>query len=106
MPRITYVLRDGSRRDVEAAAGSSVMRIALDNGVPGIDAECGGCLTCATCHVYVAPEWVDKLVAPTEEERVMVDCAIDVRPNSRLGCQIALTDALDGLVVEIPATQT
>src|SRR5215471_19858050 len=100
MPRVTYVLRDGSRRDVEAAVGTSVMKAALDSGVAGIEAECGGCLTCATCHVYVDPTWVDKLAEPTEEERIMVDCAIDVRPNSRLSCQIPLTDALDGLVVQ------
>jgi len=82
------------------------MKAALDSGVVGIDAECGGCLTCATCHVYVDPDWVSRLAEPTEEERIMVDCAIDVRPNSRLSCQIPLTDALDGLVIEIPATQT
>lgn len=106
MPSVIYVLRDGSRRDVEVPDGTTLMKAATDHGVTGIEAECGGCLTCATCHVYIDPEWADKLPEPSEEERIMVDCAIDVRPNSRLSCQIKVTDALSGLIVQIPATQT
>jgi ferredoxin, 2Fe-2S len=105
MPRITFIESTGERKEVEATVGESVMRAAIDNGVDGIAAECGGCLSCATCHAYVGEEWVDRLTPPTEEEQVMVECAIDVRPNSRLTCQIQVTDALDGLVVEIPASQ-
>lgn len=105
VPRVIYVLHDGSRFEVETPVGTSVMRAAQADGVRGIEAECGGCLTCATCHVYVDPEWSGRLPEPTDDERIMVDCAIDVRPNSRLSCQIAMTDDLDGLVVEIPASQ-
>lgn len=105
MPRIVYVLRDGTHKEIEAPSGTSVMKLALDNGIGGVDAECGGCVTCATCHVYVDQQWTDKLAEPSEEERVMIDCAIDVRPNSRLSCQITLTDELDGLIVQVPATQ-
>jgi len=106
MPRITFVLRDGSRRDVEAAVGTSLMKAALDNGVTGIEAECGGCLTCATCHAYVDDEWVERVVPPSDDESVMIECAIDVRTSSRLTCQIPLTDQLDGIVVHIPQSQT
>lgn len=106
MPLVTYVLRDGSRRDVEVASGMSVMKGASEHGIAGIDAECGGCLSCATCHVYVDPAWADKLPPPTDEERIMVDCALDVRENSRLSCQLTVTDELNGLVVQIPASQT
>jgi len=106
MPTITFVLKDGSRRAVHAGAGTSIMKAALDNGVPGIEAECGGCLTCATCHAYVDAEWVGRVAPCSPEEEVMVECAIDVRPTSRLTCQIPLTEALDGIVVHIPQSQT
>jgi len=106
MPRIIFVLKDGTHRSVEAAAGVSIMRAAMDNDVRGIDAECGGCLTCATCHGYIDAEWADRLPEPTDEEKVMVDCAIDVRPTSRLTCQVTLTDQLDGIVVHVPQSQT
>jgi len=106
MPTVTFVLKDGSRRDVQAPVGTSLMKAALDNGVPGVEAECGGCLTCATCHGYIDAEWADRVAAPTEEEQVMVECAIDVRPTSRLTCQIPLSEALDGIVVHIPQSQT
>lgn len=106
MPTVTFVLKDGSHRHVQAAIGTSVMKAALDNGVVGIEAECGGCLTCATCHAYVDPEWFDRLPARSPDEEVMVECAIDVRPTSRLTCQITLTDALDGIVVHVPQSQT
>ncbi|MFM0394931.1 2Fe-2S iron-sulfur cluster-binding protein [Paraburkholderia phytofirmans] len=106
MPRITFVLRDGSRRDVEAAVGTSLMKAALDNGVTGIEAECGGCLTCATCHAYVDDEWASRIAGPSDDESVMIECAIDVRSTSRLTCQIPLTEQLDGIVVHIPESQT
>lgn len=105
MPRITFIESNGEHKEVDAAVGDSVMRAAIDNGVDGIAAECGGCLSCATCHAYVAEEWIGRLSPPSEEEQVMVECAIDVRPNSRLTCQIQVTDALDGLVVHIPVSQ-
>jgi ferredoxin, 2Fe-2S len=105
MPRITFIDSTGDRKEVDAAVGESVMRVAIDNGVDGLAAECGGCLSCATCHAYVAEDWVDRLPPPSEEEQVMVECAIGVRPNSRLTCQIQVTEALDGLTIEIPASQ-
>jgi 2Fe-2S ferredoxin len=106
MPNIIYILRDGSRREVEAPVGTSLMKAALDNNILGIEAECGGCLTCATCHGYIDDAWIDKLPPPSEEELVMVDCAIDVRPSSRLTCQISLTEQLDGVIVHVPQSQT
>jgi len=105
MAQITFIEANGQRKVVKANVGESVMRAALDNGVEGIAAECGGCLSCATCHAYVDPDWADKIPAPSEEERVMVECAIDVRPTSRLTCQLLVTDELDGLVIEIPTSQ-
>ena len=106
MPHVTFVLRDGSRRTVESAVGTSIMKAATDHGVSGIDAECGGCLTCATCHAYIDEAWSDRIPAPSEDESVMIECALDVRETSRLSCQIPLTDALDGLIVHIPQNQT
>jgi ferredoxin, 2Fe-2S len=105
MARITFVEASGERKEVEATLGESVMRAAINNSVNGIAAECGGCLSCATCHAYVDPEWLARLPPPSEEEKVMIECAIDVRPNSRLTCQLTVSDELDGLVVEVPASQ-
>jgi 2Fe-2S ferredoxin len=105
MVRITFIAPDGSRKDVEATVGDSIMQTALAKGVTGIVAECGGCLSCATCHSYVSEEWIGKLPEKSTDETTMVECAVDVRPTSRLTCQIIVTDALDGLVVEIPKSQ-
>jgi 2Fe-2S ferredoxin len=105
MPTITFVLKDGTRQDVQAAIGTSIMKAALDHGVTGIEAECGGCLTCATCHSYIDSGWIDRLPARRPEEDVMVECAMDVRPTSRLTCQIPFTEDLDGIVVHIPQSQ-
>ncbi|SCW75568.1 ferredoxin, 2Fe-2S [Sphingobium faniae] len=105
MPRITFINANGTQTEVEAKIGESVMRAALDHGVEGLSAECGGCLSCATCHAYVGEDWVERLPEPSEEEKVMVECAIDVRATSRLTCQIEVTDDMDGLTVEIPASQ-
>jgi 2Fe-2S ferredoxin len=81
------------------------MENAIRNGIPGIEAECGGACACATCHVYVAEEWREKTGAPEPMEEDMLDFAIDLRPNSRLSCQIHVSDELDGLVISIPAKQ-
>lgn len=97
---------DGGTRTLEARAGRSLMKAALDGGVDGIAADCGGCLTCATCHVIVAPEWAAKLPPPSADERSMLEMtASPAEPTSRLSCQIELTPALDGLAVRLPATQ-
>ena len=105
MPKITYVASDGTRSEVEAPIGSTVMENAVKNMVQGIEAECGGACACATCHVYVDDAWAQKVGSPQPMEEDMLDFAYDVRPTSRLSCQIKMTDELDGLVVEIPERQ-
>jgi 2Fe-2S ferredoxin len=105
MPKVNFILPDGATETVDVAAGTSIMRAAMDNGVSGIVAECGGCLSCATCHAYIGETWLDKLPAASDEEKVMVECAIDVRENSRLTCQVVVTDELDGIDVTIPQSQ-
>jgi 2Fe-2S ferredoxin len=105
MAKITYIGADGTRYEVEAENGSTVMENAVRNGVPGIEAECGGACACATCHVYVADEWMPATGEAEPMEQDMLDFAYDVRPGSRLSCQIRVTDALDGLVVTVPEHQ-
>ena len=105
MISITYIDAKGTSRTVSAEDRSTVMETALKNGVPGIDAECGGACACATCHVYVDEAWLDKVGKPEQMEEDMLDFAFDVRPNSRLSCQIRVTSALDGLVVTTPEKQ-
>jgi 2Fe-2S ferredoxin len=105
MPTVTYIQPDGKTRVVEAAAGTTVMEAAVDNDVAGIVAECGGACSCATCHVYVDPAWLDKLKPPDSQEDGMLDCVLDRRANSRLSCQIVLRDELDGLVVRVADEQ-
>jgi 2Fe-2S ferredoxin len=105
MGKITVVSATGEQRQLDAAAGDSIMRIVIDSGIEGLVAECGGSMSCATCHVYVSPDWVDKVAPPSDDEEMMVDCALEVRENSRLSCQLIFADALDGLVIEIPASQ-
>jgi 2Fe-2S ferredoxin len=105
MPKITFIDASGQSRAVEAQVGSTVMETALRNSVPGIEAECGGACACATCHVYVAPEWTEVTGKASQMEEDMLDFAFEVRPNSRLSCQIKVSDDLDGLVVTTPARQ-
>src|SRR5271154_4466762 len=105
MVRITYHDTQGGVRTGEAQFGSTVMETALRNSIPGIEAECGGACACATCHVYVAPEWTEIVGKPSQMEEDMLDFAFEVRPSSRLSCQIKVTPALDGLVVTTPAKQ-
>jgi ferredoxin, 2Fe-2S len=105
MPKITYIEHNGTVHEVEGEAGSTVMETAIRNAVPGIEAECGGALACATCHVYVREDWFEKTGGPSEMEEDMLDFAYEVRPTSRLSCQIKVSDALDGLVVDVPERQ-
>jgi ferredoxin, 2Fe-2S len=105
MTKITYIDASGQSRAVEAQDGSTVMETALRNSIPGIEAECGGACACATCHVYVAEGWTEKTGKPSQMEEDMLDFAFEVRPNSRLSCQIKVSAALDGLVVTTPARQ-
>jgi len=105
MTQITYIDASGQSRTVEAQAGATVMETALRNSIPGIEAECGGACACATCHVYVADDWTAKVGPPSQMEEDMLDFAFEVRPSSRLSCQIKVTAELDGLVVTTPAKQ-
>ena len=105
MPKITYIDSAGTERVVEAENGSTVMESAIKNGVPGIEAECGGACACATCHVYVDEAWREITGEPSPMEEDMLDFGYDVRPNSRLSCQIKVSDELEGLVVTVPERQ-
>lgn len=105
MAKIHFTGADGAAYEVDAEDGATVMEAAIKHGVPGIEAECGGACACATCHVYVDPEWSDKTGSPEPMEEDMLDFAYDVRPTSRLSCQIRVSDALDGLKVEVPERQ-
>jgi 2Fe-2S ferredoxin len=105
MPHVTYIEHNGSEHRIDVPLGLSVMRGAVDNNVPGIDADCGGECACATCHVYVDPAWLAKLAPPGEQEASMLSFAETAEPNSRLACQIPMTAALDGLIVRMPDSQ-
>jgi len=106
MPTIHYILPDGTRRSVDAAAGTSVMENAIRQNVRGIDAECGGCCSCATCHVYVDDAFIDRLPPPDEMEQELLEgVAAGRAPGSRLSCQLGMSAELDGLTVRVPATQ-
>ena len=105
MAKITYIQPDGTENVVEAKTGWSVMEGAIKNRVRGIDADCGGACACATCHVYVDEAWIDKTGSPSAMEESMLDFAEGVQDNSRLSCQIKVTDDLDGLIVRMPESQ-
>lgn len=105
MAKITFIQHDGSEQVHDGKTGLSVMEVAVKNNVPGIDADCGGACACATCHVYVEDSWVEKLPKAESMEEDMLDFAFDVRPSSRLSCQIKVAPALDGLVVTTPEKQ-
>src|SRR4029078_11821702 len=105
MPKITYIEHDGSQHTVDAEIGSTVMETALRNDVSSIVAECGGGCTCATCLVHVDERWFKVVGPPSEEEEYMLDSAFEVKPTSRLSCQIKVTEALDGLLVRTRAYQ-
>jgi ferredoxin, 2Fe-2S len=105
MAKITYIDAGGIARTVDGEIGSTVMETAIKNAVPGIEAECGGACACSTCHVYVDDAWREKTGEPSPMEEDMLDFAFDVKPNSRLSCQIKVTEALDGLVVTTPERQ-
>ena len=102
MPKMFFVEQNGSRREVDAPLGLSVLEIAHKHGVD-IEGACEGSLACSTCHVIVDPFWFGKLAKPTEDEEDMLDLAFDLQETSRLGSQIIMTEALDGLVVKLPA---
>lgn len=101
MPKVTFIERDGNHREVEVPKGTSVMEAARDNGVD-IEGACEGAMACSTCHVIVDPDWYDRLDPPSEDEEDMLDLAYGLTKTSRLGCQIEMTDKLDGLTVTLP----
>ena len=105
MAKITYIESNGTEHVVDAETGATVMESAIKNAVPGIEAECGGACACATCHVYVDEAWREKVGAPSPMEEDMLDFGFDGRPNSRLSCQIKVSDELEGLIVSTPERQ-
>ena len=105
MAKITFIEKNGRTHVVEAKDGQSVMEAAIQNLVPGIDADCGGACACATCHVYIDAEWIEKTGKAGALEGSMLDFASDVEETSRLSCQIPVSDKLDGLIVRLPEQQ-
>jgi len=105
MPKITYIEHTGKSHSVEVPKELSVMEGAIQNNIPGIEADCGGACACATCHVYVGEEWFDKLPKKDDAEQDMLDMAFEPQKFSRLACQITIVDELDGLVVKMPSKQ-
>lgn len=101
MPTVRYVTDGGSVQEIEGNEGESLMHVAVRNGVPGIEGECGGELSCATCHVYVDSEWASKLRPPSQDEEELLESVEDVRDDSRLGCQIRLSAEIDGIVAKV-----
>ena len=106
MPKITYINSDASSQTINVENGLTVMEGAVQNDIPGIDADCGGGMACATCHVYVTEDWFDKLPKKEDGEEDMLDMAFEPKTNSRLSCQIIVSNDLDGLEVNIPSKQT
>ena len=106
MPKVTYIEHNGKSHEIEVAKGLTVMEGAVQNNIPGIDADCGGSCACATCHVYVDEKWFNKLPNKSEAEQDMLDMAIEPNKFSRLGCQITVNDDLDGMVVKMPSKQS
>ena len=105
MAKITYITSDNQTHTVEVQNGLTVMEGAVQNNIPGIDADCGGGMACATCHVYVKEEWFDKLEKKLDGEEDMLDQAYEPKKNSRLSCQLTVSDELDGLIVNMPDKQ-
>ena len=105
MAKINYITSDNQSRTVDVQNGLTVMEGAVQNDIPGIDADCGGGMACATCHVYVKEEWLNKLLKKEDGEEDMLDMAYEPKKNSRLSCQIIISDELDGLTVNIPSKQ-
>ena len=106
MPKITYITSDAQSYSVDVENGLTVMEGAVQNDIPGIDADCGGGMACATCHVYVKDDWFDKITPKEDGEEDMLDMALEPKKNSRLSCQIIISDELDGLTVNIPSKQS
>ena len=105
MAKITYIEHNGTNHTVDVQNGLTVMEGAVQNDIPGIDADCGGSMACATCHVYVKEDWLNKLPKKEEGEEDMLDMAFEPKTNSRLSCQLIVSDEIDGIIVNIPSKQ-
>ena len=105
MPKITYIEHNGKSHTIDVPNDLTVMEGAIQNNIPGIDADCGGACACATCHIYVDEKWINKLSKKEDAEQDMLDMAFEPNKSSRLACQISVTDKLDGLVVKMPSKQ-
>ena len=105
MPKITYITSDNKVHNIDVENGLTVMEGAVQNDIPGIDADCGGSMSCATCHVYVKEDWLNKLPKKEDGEEDMLDMAFEPKQNSRLSCQLIVSEELDGLEVNIPTKQ-
>lgn len=105
MTVVTFINHDGDTQEVQVEAGTNLMQAALDNGIDAILGECGGTCSCATCHCYIDEAWIDRVGAPGDMESAMIEGALDPQKNSRLGCQVIVTEELDGLVVRLPESQ-
>ena len=106
MTKVTYIDYEGNSKTIDVENGLTVMEGAVQNNVPGIDADCGGSMACATCHVYVEEKWLDKIPKPEDGEVDMIDMAFEPKKNSRLSCQIIVAEELDGLIVKTPEKQS
>ncbi len=105
MPLINYIEANGNQYEADVAVGDSVMQGAVDNMIDGILAECGGACACATCHCYVDEAWISKIPAPSDMEKDLLEAVVDPKENSRLSCQVIVTDDMDGFTVHLPASQ-
>ena len=105
MPKITYIDQKGDSKTIDVENGLTIMEGAVQNNIPGIDADCGGSMACATCHVYVKEDWFNKIPKKEDGEEDMLDMAFEPKTNSRLSCQIVVSDEIDGLEVNIPSKQ-
>ena len=105
MPKITYIEHNGKSHQIDVANGLTVMEGAVQNNIPGIDADCGGSMACATCHVYVKEDWFNKLPKKENGEEDMIDMAYEPNKFSRLSCQLTVSDEIDGLIVQLPKKQ-
>jgi 2Fe-2S ferredoxin len=105
MPKVTFIQHNGIEHHCEGEVGKSIMLIAVDNGVPGILADCGGSATCGTCHGYLDMRWTERAPIPTEQEATVLDGLLEIKANSRLTCQLLMTSELDGIVISLPSCQ-
>ena len=106
MPKITFIETNGNSIETNAEIGSSLMKVAVSAGVSAIVAECGGSCACGTCHCYIKPDWLNKIASPKEDEVDMLEFVIEPNEFSRLSCQVTITEEMDGLVIQVPETQT